>query len=264
LVEAGRSAFVPARNKVAPLEQENRMYRALPAVLVSLLFASCASQEEPIRPNIQSLMASVPAGTARRACGAWRFGDQFAPGGGELLDLMGIQGASYVVKAPASQAGGCFIECEVREFNDGIALPQRGAPDQDVAWKGLAPATAWVVDILAQPDAVSFRGYSYHVRIRPLDGERHWQSSYRGFATPLDPNRAGLPLAAALYQCEEREVGLEKEVPLACLYQGPTDKSSAPPLGCGQDDAEKLARAARYGVVFCIRLRPSATQPGAK
>ena len=233
------------------------------SIMVSLVLSSCAPQEEPIRPNIRSMMMSVPAGRAWRATGAWRFGNQFAPNGSDLLNLMEIQGASYIVKAPASQAGGCYIEFDVRDFVDGKELSQKAVGAKDETWQGMSPSTMWVVDILAWPDWVSSSGYSYRIRIRPLDGGQRWQSTGAGFfkSPKHDPNTGGSCLNASLYQCAQREVGLEKDVPLACLSEGPIDKSYKPAAACGADDPELLARASRYGIVFCIRLRQKPATP---
>ncbi|HUT57617.1 MAG TPA: hypothetical protein VNA25_07170, partial [Phycisphaerae bacterium] len=225
------------------------------------MLSSCAPQEDLIRPNIRSMMASVPAGTARRVTPAYRFGDQFARQGGDLLDLMEVQGASYIVKAPASVAGGCYIEFDARVFVDGNELWPRGVGAAIASRGGFSPSTAWVVDILAWPDLATSNGYSHRVRIRPLDAACHWSSSYRGFFRPPDAN-TGRPLVdALLYQCEERVVSLEKDVPIACLHDGPTDKNYKHAAGCGADDAEQYARAHPFGVVFYIRLRHKPLTP---
>ena len=243
------------------------------SIFVCIIVPSCASSEESIRPNIQSMMEGMPAGTVVRATKASRFGDQFAPNGEDLLALMDIQGASYVVKAPASTGSGYYIDCDVRYFIDGKELTSKPSaaanePDRksvgakDEPGQGRSPSRMCVVDILVWPDWVSSSGYSYRVRIRPLDDGR-WEMRHEGFFKSPEKHAGWFSAGASLYQRAGHEVVPENYLPLACLSLGPKDKSFKPSEICGADDPEQVARASRLGIVFYIRLHQTPTTTGA-
>ena len=159
---------------------------------LSMLFAtSCAFQGQRAIPSrweqnnqIVSLTRTMPAGTAQRAYLASQHKDYFASSARNLLDMLDIQGTSYVVKAPDSAQGSCYLNFAVHYFVNGKAVPEECPyPSDQVQESKLPSARSWLVDILVWPDWLSSkeRGFAHAIRVTPLDSDKEWVCRGRSF-----------------------------------------------------------------------------------
>ena len=226
--------------------------------LSMLLATSCAVPEQrpvgsegPVTAQAREVARTVPPGTAQRVCRASAHGQCFAASSRDLLDMLDIEGASYVVKAPDSAQGVCWPEFCVQYFLDGKAVTEKFPyPDDQASGDRLGSARSWLVDILVWPDWLSSkaRGFGYTIRIQPLDGDKEWFYGGRDFFEYPEDVKSKVAPIFALFQPRRHQVRIDEEVPLACYYNRSSSKQD-------ELDPGEIARSAEVACVFYIRVR---------
>lgn len=173
--------------------------------------------------------------------------------------MLDIEAASYVVKAPDSAQGDCYLQFAEQYFVDGkpetrdIPYP----PDPD-AKRQLTSARSWLVDILVWPDWFSSetRGFAYAIRVRPLDGGEQWSSGGRYFYNyPKEVRSKVLPLFT-LYRPWNQLVRIDEDVPLACYH----NLSLSRPMSEDTSLMERV-RNSEVACIFYVRVRQKDRAP---
>ena len=155
-----------------------------------------------------------------------------------------IEAASYVVKAPDSAQGDCYLQFAQQYFVDGKPetkdIPYSGQDGE----RHLASARSWLVEILAWPDWFSTveRGFAWAIRLRPLDGSEQWSGSGRGFFNYPEEVRSKIVPIFALDGPWNQLVRIDEDVPLACFR----------PLSRAVSEDMSVVEGARNSAVACI------------
>lgn len=230
---------------------------AVVACVALLVIASdgcrCAAPkgDSPLVVEARKVAKNVPPGAARRVCCAFEHPAYLASGAQDLVGMLGMQGASYVVKAPRSAGGRCHLSVAVKYLVNG------GAPKGEMQVERLTESSSrpdarcWLVDILTWPDLLSFHegGFGYSVRVRLLDSDEPWMLLARGYCEYPEAIRSQVRPGFGLFQPWGQDVGIDKEVALACYYNGRRDKQAPETTDPGE-----AARNSQVGCVFCIRV----------